>query len=146
MKRVRRILLVGLLVVASGVSFGIDLPEGLTVFNMVEPDALVKKDNRLSSVLEALINRSGLDTAKVQLYKSPNLVQNFVVCVESRKPTISPVEVGGRGAILCSLCNMSYVYDTGFDWDPEKNDFANGTGKGISLKRDFCRNGWEVRV
>ena len=24
------------------------------------------------------------------------------------------------------------------------NDFANGTGKGISLKRDFCRNGWEV--
>ena len=41
---------------------------------------------------------------------------------------------------------MSYVYDTGFDWDPVANDFANGTGKGISLKRDFCRNGWEVVV
>ena len=109
-------------------------------------DALVKKDNRLQSVEEALAKRYGLDTAKVQLYKSPNQVQNFVECVESRKPTISPAEVGGRGAILCSLCNMSYVYDTGFDWDPEKNDFANGTGKGISLKRDVCRNGWEVVI
>ena len=27
-----------------------------------------------------------------------------------------------------------------------KMDFANGTGHGISLKRDFCRNGWECRV
>ena len=109
-------------------------------------DALVKKDNRLQSVEDALAKRYGLDTAKVQLYKSPNQVQNFVECVETRKPTISPAEVGGRGAILCSLCNMSYVYDTGFDWDPVKNEFANGTGKGISLKREFCRNGWEVRV
>jgi len=32
----------------------------------------------------------------------------------------------------------------GLAWDPAKNDFANGTGNGISLKRDYCRNGWEV--
>jgi hypothetical protein len=41
---------------------------------------------------------------------------------------------------------MSYVYDTGFDWNPDKMEFANGTGKGIPLKRDYCRNGWEVVV
>ena len=82
----------------------------------------------------------------MQLYKSPNQVRNFVDCAVSRQPTISPAEVGARGAVLCQLCNMSYVYDTGFDWDPVKMDFANGTGKGISLKRDFCRNGWEVVV
>ena len=87
-----------------------------------------------------------LDTAAVQLYKSPNQVRNFVECVISRKPTISPAEVGARGAVLCQLCNMSYVYDTGFDWDPVKMEFANGTGRGISPKRDFCRNGWEIRV
>jgi hypothetical protein len=40
---------------------------------------------------------------------------------------------------------MSYVYDTGFDWDGVKMDFANGTGKGISLKRDYT-NGWDVVV
>jgi hypothetical protein len=77
------------------------------------------------------------------LYKSKNQVKNFVECVLSRKPTISPAEVGARGAVLCQLCNMSYVYDTGFDWDGVKMDFANGTGKGISLKRDYT-NGWDV--
>ena len=109
-------------------------------------DATVKKDNALDACLKTLKAKFKLDTAKVQLYKSPNQVQNFVECYFSRKPTISPSEVGARGAVLCQLCNMSYVYDTGFDWDPVKMDFANGTGKGISLVRDYCRNGWEVVV
>ena len=109
-------------------------------------DSMVKKDNRLETCLKTLKAKFDLDNAKEQLYKSPNQVQNFVECHFTRKPTISPAEVGGRGAVLCQLCNMSYVYDTGFDWDPVKMDFANGTGKGISLKRDFCRNGWEVVV
>ena len=111
-----------------------------------DTETSVKKDNRLEAALAKLKETFKLDTAPVQLYKSPNQVQNFVECYFSRKPTISPAEVGGRGAVLCQLCNMSYVYDTGFDWDPVKMDFANGTGKGISLKRDFCRNGWDVVV
>jgi hypothetical protein len=109
-------------------------------------DATVKKDNRLARALASLDKRFSLGTAPVQLYKSSNQILNFVECVETRKPTISPAEVGGRGAVLCQLCNMSYVYDTGFDWDPVKMDFANGTGKGIQLSRDYCRNGWEVTV
>ena len=109
-------------------------------------DAQAKKDNALDNVLAQLKAKYKLDTAPVQLYKSPNQILNFVECIESRKPTISPAEVGGRGAILCQLCNMSYVYDTGFGWDPEKNDFSDGNPMGISLKRDFCRNGWEVVV
>ena len=112
-------------------------------------DAMVKKDNRLASTLESLEKKFALDTAPVQLYKSPNQVQNFVECYFSRKPTISPAEVGGRGAVLCQLCNMSYVYDTGFGWDPVAMDFPAGCKcreMGISLKRDYCRNGWEVVV
>ena len=111
-----------------------------------DTETSAKKDNRLESALKTIKEKFGLEKAPVQLYKSPNQVQNFVECYFSRRPTISPAEVGGRGAVLCQLCNMSYVYDTGFDWDPVKMDFANGTGKGISLSRDFCRNGWEVRV
>ena len=111
-------------------------------------DAMSKKDNRLDAALKKLNDTFKLDAAPVQVYKSSDRsqVRNFVECYFSRKPTQSPAETGGRSAILCQLCNMSYVYDTGFDWDPVKNDFANGTGKGISLKRDFCRNGWEVVV
>jgi hypothetical protein len=108
--------------------------------------ASVKKDEGLEGAIAAIKRIYSLDTAPVQLYKSKNQVLNFVECAISRKPTISPAEVGARGAVLCQLCNMSYVYDTGFDWDPVKMEFANGTGRGIPLKRDYCRNGWEVVV
>jgi len=110
-------------------------------------DATVKKDDVLDKTLAALKKKYDLDNPKLnQLYKSSNQILNFVECIESRKPTISPAEVGGRGAILCQLCNMSYMYDTGFDWDPEKNDFAGENKLGIPLKRDVYRNGWEVVV
>ena len=109
-------------------------------------DAGIKKDAGLETTIADIKRIYKLDTAKVQIYKSKNQVKNFVECVLSRKPTISPAEVGARGAVLCQLCNMSYVYDTGFDWDPVKMEFANGTGKGIALKRDYCRNGWECKV
>ena len=110
--------------------------------------ATSKKDNRLDQAVARLVEVFKLDTAPVQLYKSidKSQVHDFVERYYDRKPTQSPAETGGRSAVLCQLCNMSYVYDTGFDWDPVKLDFANGTGKGISLKRDFCRNGWDVVV
>ncbi|MGN0851980.1 MAG: Gfo/Idh/MocA family protein [Kiritimatiellia bacterium] len=112
-------------------------------------DSSDKKDDRLAATLKTLAAKYDLDKAKVQLYKSPNQVQNFVECYFTRQPTISPAEVGGRGSILCGLCNMSYVYDTGFGWDPVKMDFPEGCScrkMGISLKREFYRNGWDVVV
>ena len=109
-------------------------------------DATVKKDNRLATALDSIEKIFAADIEKAGLYNSPNQVQNFCECVETRKPTISPAEVGGRSGTLCLLCNMSYQYDTGFDWDPAKMTFANGTGRGISLKREGDCNGWEVVV
>ena len=109
-------------------------------------DATVKKDNRLAAALDLIEKVFAADIEKAGLYNSPNQVQNFCKCVETREPTISPAEVGGRSGTLCLLCNMSYQYDTGFDWDPAKMTFANGTGRGISLKREGDCNGWEVVV
>ena len=111
-------------------------------------DASSKKDNKLEATLKTLVDHFKLDSAGVQIYKSTDRsqVRNFVEHYYDRKPTQSPAETGGRSAILCQLCNMSYVYDTGFDWDPEKNDFAGNNAKGISLTRDSYRNGWEVVV
>ncbi|NLE41900.1 MAG: hypothetical protein GX615_08740, partial [Lentisphaerae bacterium] len=86
-----------------------------------------------------------LDTAPVQLYKSANQVKNFCECVETRKPTISPASVGGRSCTLCLLCNMSYQYDTGFDWDGAKMDFADGSKIRLPLARADCR-GWDIVV
>ena len=109
-------------------------------------DAMAKKDNNLDGALEKLAKNYAEVIKKAGLYYSENQVKNFCECVETRKETISPAEVGGRSCTLCLLCNMSYQYDTGFDWDPVKMDFANGTGTGISLKREGDCNGWEVVV
>ncbi len=105
-----------------------------------------KKDNRLADCLDTLDKYFKLDKAKVQLYRSPLHEQNFIDCCISRKPTITPAETGARAAILCQLCNMSYVYDTGFDWDPVKCTFANGTGDPAWLKRPYNRNGWDIKL
>ncbi len=83
--------------------------------------------------------------AKVQLYKSPNQVKNFVDCVLSRETTISPAEVGGRSGTLCLLCNMSYQYDTGFDWDGENMQIKGANPKRLSTRRADYR-GWDIVV
>ncbi len=112
-------------------------------------DTTIRKDNSLAKVLEKLNATFDLAHAPVQVFKASKdhaHTEDFIESCYTRKDTISPSYVGARASILCGLCNMSYVHDTGFDWDPVKNEFANGTGKGISLKRDYCRNGWEVVV
>lgn len=110
-------------------------------------DATVKKDDALAKALMELITYFKLETAPVQLYKSVNQVVNFCECMETREPTISPAEVGARGATLCLLCNMSYKYDTGFDWDGKAMDFPGGrNSKGLSVRRECYRNGWDIVV
>ena len=108
-------------------------------------DAAAKKDNALEQAIDKLVEYFKLDTAPVQLYKSENQVKNFCECIETRRPTISPASVGGRSGTLCLLCNMSYVYDTGFDWDPVKMDFAGCTAKKLPLARADYR-GWDIVV
>ena len=107
-------------------------------------DATVKADAGLAAALDALDAAFRLADAKVQLYKSPNQVRNFVECALSRKPTISPAETGARGATLCLLCNMSYVYDTGFEWEPKRMELRGANSKGLATGRAVYRNGWEV--
>jgi predicted dehydrogenase len=109
-------------------------------------DAAVKKDNRLDAALDLLEEKYAAEIEKADLYVSNNQIQNFCECLDSRKMTISPAEVGGRSCTLCLLCNMSYVYDTGFDWDPKRMQLAKGETKGISTKREVYRNGWEIVV
>ena len=109
-------------------------------------DSSAKVDNKLAKAVDTLIKKFDLEHAKLQVYKSENQVKNFCECVESRELTISPAEVGGRSATLCLLCNLSYQYDTGFDWDGKKMELKGCNRKGISIKREVYRNGWDIVV
>ena len=109
-------------------------------------DSSAKVDNKLAKAVDKLIKTFDLEHAKLQVYKSENQVKNFCECVESREMTISPAEVGGRSATLCLLCNLSYQYDTGFEWDGKKMELRGCNRKGISIKRETYRNGWDIVV
>ena len=109
-------------------------------------DTAQKKDDSLVDALDTLDKVFKLDTAPVQLYKSALQEKNFIDCCISREETICTAETGARSSILCGLCNMSYVYDTGFDWDPVKCTFANGTGDPSWLIRAVYRKGWEIKL
>ena len=90
------------------------------------------------------IKETDLKHAKMKLYKSLNHPADFVARFLDRQPACSNAQVGGRSAILCHLCNMSYVYDSSFDWDPVTNTFANGTGDENWLARAYYRDNWKV--
>ena len=109
-------------------------------------DCLQKKDDSLAATIATLRETFDLDHAKKQLYRPVGHIENFLDCIRTRKATLVPSETGARAAILTQLCNLAYVYDTGFDWDPKKNAFANGTGDAAWLTRPAYRNGWTIKV
>jgi hypothetical protein len=41
---------------------------------------------------------------------------------------------------------MSYVYDTGFEWNPQKMELRGANNMGISICRERYRKGWDVVV
>ena len=103
-------------------------------------------DKSLLAAVNKAVKATDLKNAKYKLYKSLNHPADFVARFLDRQPACSCAETGGRSAILCHLCNLSYVYDTGFDWDPVMNTFANGTGDAHWLGRAYCRDGWETTL
>lgn len=60
------------------------------------------------------------DQYKVKLYKSDNHFRNFLDCVKSRKPTITPVETAHHSAIPGHLGLIAMLTGRKIKWDPAK--------------------------
>jgi hypothetical protein len=57
------------------------------------------------------------DLRKVKLYVSTNHYQNFIDCVKSRKPTITPVETAHHSAVPGHLGLISMLVGRKIRWD-----------------------------
>ena len=118
-------------------------PDGMSRVSLWYEGAAGANKSLLDAVNKA-VKAFKLKKAPVQLYKSLNHVADFVACCAARKAPCSPAEVGARAAILAQLCNVSYMHDAGFGWDPAAN--ACGAGADASwFARPAYRNGWTVR-
>jgi predicted dehydrogenase len=84
-----------------------------------------------------------LQDAKVKLYVSRNHISDFLECVKSRKQPITNEQIGGRSVICCHLMNLAYAHQQKIEWNPEKLQFAEGSGDPKWLTRDY-RGPWNV--
>ncbi len=65
-----------------------------------------------------------LPSSAKRVYESLNHMGNFVECVQTRKPTICPAEVGHRSASMCHLGTTSIRLGRKLQWDPKKEEFV----------------------
>ena len=122
-----------------------DLP-GAQKIAMWNPRQRKFSDRSLLDAINKAVKHFNLKKAPIKLYKSLNHPADLVNCVKTRQQPNSRAEVGARSSILCNLLQLSYVHDTGFDWNPVDNVFANGTGKSEWLDGFYkARNNLMVR-
>jgi len=83
------------------------------------------------------------DSAKVRLYKSDNHQANFIECVKSRKPTITPIETAHHSAIPGHLGLVSMLVKRKIQWDPVKEVIVGDAEASKLLSRQY-RAPWKL--
>jgi hypothetical protein len=79
----------------------------------------------------------------VKLYKSDNHQRNFIDCVKSRKPTITPVETAHHSAIPGHLGLISMLVGRKIKWDSAKEVIV-GDAEAKKLMGRPYRSPWKV--
>jgi predicted dehydrogenase len=81
---------------------------------------------------------------KVQLYKSSNHHRNFLECVVSRKPTITPAETAHHSAIPGHLGLIAMLTNRKIRWNPDKEQIIGDPEASKLLTRPF-RKPWHLK-
>lgn len=80
---------------------------------------------------------------ETRLYESRNHHENFLDCVKSRRPTITPVEAAQRSISAGLLCEIAMLTGRTLHWDPDREDFRNDPGASALLGRAY-REPWHL--
>ncbi len=83
------------------------------------------------------------DQRKVKLYESSNHHRNFLDCVKSRKPTITPVEVAHHSAIPGHLGLIAMLSGRKIKWDAKRERILDDTEAKQLLTRNY-RAPWKL--
>jgi len=83
------------------------------------------------------------DKYKVKLYKSDNHQRNFLDCVKSRKPTITPVETAHHSAIPGHLGLISMLVGRKLKWDVASEKIIGDLEATKWLTRHY-RSPWKI--
>jgi predicted dehydrogenase len=80
---------------------------------------------------------------KVKLYESNDHRRNFIECVKSRQPTITPVETGHHSAIPGHLSLISMITGRKIRWDSKKEVILHDAEASKLMSRPY-RKPWKM--
>ncbi len=80
---------------------------------------------------------------KVKLYESSDHYRNFLDCVKSRKPSITPVETAHHSAVPGHLGLIAMLTGRTIKWDPKDEKILGDPEASKLLTRDF-RKPWKL--
>lgn len=83
------------------------------------------------------------DRYQVKLYRSDNHQRNFLDCVKSRKPTITPAETAHHSAIPGHLGLIALIVGRKIKWDSAREVIVGDEGASKLLGRDY-RSHWKL--
>ncbi len=110
---------------------------------------IVKKresDKPDAKVIEsAAAPKLGDDVIKTRLYETTGHHRNFLDCVKSRKPTVTPVETAHRSATPGHLALISFLVNRPIKWDPVKEEIIGDADASKLLTRNY-RGSWKLEA
>lgn len=105
---------------------------------------VIKKRNDKGEVVEAYkAPKLGDDVIKTRLYETPGHHRNFLDCVKSRKPTVTPVETAHASAVPGHLALISLMLNRPVKWDPVKEVILGDEEASKLLGRAY-RGDWKL--
>src|SRR5690606_22640436 len=72
---------------------------------------------------------------EIHLYESPEQHGNWLDCIQSRKQTISPVEVAHRSCSACLISHIAMKLPRKLYWDPINERFKDDDEANAMLSR-----------
>ena len=80
---------------------------------------------------------------KVKLYTSDSHQQNFLDCIKSRQPTITPVQVGHHSTIPGHLCLIAMLTGRKIRWDVQTEKIIGDSEASAMMTREY-RAPWKM--
>jgi hypothetical protein len=72
---------------------------------------------------------------EIHLYHSEEHHGNWLECIKSRKPPISPIEIGHRACTVCLISHIAMKVPGVLKWDPKGERFRENDRANSLLKR-----------
>jgi hypothetical protein len=104
-----------------------------------------EKDPKSPVVEGSTAPKLGDDVIKTRLYETPGHWRNFLDCVKSRQPTVTPVETAHHSAIPGHLALIAMTLNRSIKWDPAKEEILGDAEASKLLGREY-RGPWKLEA